>query len=147
MKRVLIMAACAGILTAGCVTGGMKEAWRGFRGDSTKVLSDTRPSAVSREFMCGRGDCVKKVEESLKELKAYVYAREGELIAVYVSEEDTTPVGIFISAAEGEKARIEVSSPSSFARDALSAKLFASLEKKLKAKKIEVQLDAVEGGH
>lgn len=147
MKRLLITAACAGILTAGCVTGGVKEAWRGFKGDSTRVLSEARPSAVAREFTFGRNDCVKKVEESLKEMHAYVYAREGELIAVYVTEEDTTPVGIFISAAEGEQTRIEVSSPSSFARDALSAKLFASLDKKLKAKKIEVQLDAVEGGH
>jgi len=146
MKKLMIAVACAGIVS-GCVAGGMREAWRGFKGDSTKILLDTRPDAVTREFSCAHNDCGKKIEDSLKDMNAYVYAREGELTAVYVSVNDTTPVGIFVSDTGAEKTKIEVSSPSSFARDALSQKLFSSLDSKLKAKKIEVQLDAVEGGH
>lgn len=128
---------------AGCA--GVKETVRGIAGNSTKVLYDTRAQAAAKEFPCGREECAAKVAEILMDMKAYVYAREGDLTAVFVSEEDTTPVGVFLVSADEGKTRIEVSSPSSFARDTVAQKLFTGLDMKLKVKKIDVQLDAIEG--
>ncbi len=83
------------VFLAGCSTSGIREAFRGFKGTSTGVLKDTRRSAVSREFDCSLEECLPKLAEALEELGNYVYAREEGLTAVYVSETDTTPVGIF----------------------------------------------------
>jgi hypothetical protein len=128
-----------------CATAGFHEMLRGIAGNSTRILHDTRPNAVVREFACRLEECGPKVAAILTDMQAYVYAREPGLIAIYVSDQDTTPVGIFLSSAGIDTTKIEVSSPSTFARELISRKLFSSLEAKLKAKKIEVQLDAVEG--
>jgi hypothetical protein len=128
---------------AGCA--GFGETIRGIEGNSTRVLYETRPQAAAKEFRCNPEDCRQKAGEILAEMKTYVYRREPGLIAVFVSETDTTPVGIFITPGEEESSRIEVSSPSSPARDAVSQKLFSALESRLKTKKIDVQLDTIEG--
>ena len=142
MKRLIIVAVIAA-LCAGCgVT--MKEAGRGFLGTSTKILEDGRPRAISREFPCTGVECRKKVMALLKEMKAYIYRQEGDLIAMYVSSTDTTPVGVFVTEAGG-KAEVEVSSPSTYAREHVSRSVFAGLDKMFKQKKVNVQLDAVEG--
>jgi hypothetical protein len=132
------------LILSGCSAAGFKETLRGIAGSSTQVLVDTRPGAVSREFTCGLEECAPKVSESLQEIKTYVYRREGALTAVFVSEQDTTPVGIFLSSPGAGKTLIEVSSASTTAKETVAQKLFASLDKKLKVKKIDVQLDAVE---
>ncbi|MGE5309423.1 MAG: hypothetical protein ACM3OC_10095 [Deltaproteobacteria bacterium] len=132
-------------LLSGCVPGGFHEAVRGVEGKSTRILTDTRPGAAAREFACSSQDCREKVRKSLDEMGAYTYATEGDLTAVYVSERDTTPVGVFVTAVGEDKTRVEVSSPSTYAKDMVAQKLFDSLDRKLRSKKVDIQLDSVEG--
>jgi hypothetical protein len=141
----LCLCALSIVSICGCSTSALKESWRGFAGTSTAALTQNRPSAACHKFNCSLEECEPKLAEVLAELKNYVYAREPGLTAVYVSENDTTPVGIFVSRTPSGTTKVEVSSPSSFSRDAEARRLFALLERKLKAKKIEVQLDAIEG--
>jgi hypothetical protein len=88
------------------------------------------------------------VEEELVAAKAYVYARDAatHLTAVYVSETDTTPVGIFLEPVDTATTRVLVSSPSSSARDLISGKLFSALDLKLlEGKNVKVKLDRSPG--
>ncbi len=115
---------------AGCSTG-MKESLRGIAGVSTKVLEDELPKAVSQEFNLSYDTAYSKVNNILQGIKAYIYAVDNprKLIAVYVSETDTTPVGIFFQEISKVKTRIQVSSPSQYAKELISKKLFTGLEK------------------
>jgi hypothetical protein len=132
------------VAVAGCA-GGLKEVVRGIEGNSTKVLYETRVTAAVKEFACPAEDCRQRAGEILGEMKTYVYRQEGELTAIFVSQQDTTPVGIFVTAAGEDRSRIEVSSPSSAARELIARQLFTCLENSLKTKKIDVQLDSIEG--
>jgi hypothetical protein len=51
------------------------------------------------------------------------------MIAIYLSEEDTTPVGIFLKEVDAFNTQVEVSSPSKFAKETVSNRIFASLSK------------------
>ena len=144
MKKIAVISTLAALaLCAGCgIT--MKEAGRGLMGTSTKILEYGRPQAISKEFPCQAAECRQKVLGLLKDMSAYIYRQEGDLIAMYVTASDTTPVGVFVTK-EGGKTMVEVSSPSSYAKEHISRGLFAGLDKQFKQKKVNVQLDAVEG--
>jgi hypothetical protein len=131
-------------ILSGCVSP--KEAWRGFAGISTKVLEEGRDKALAKEFAYDQPVCYDKVIGILDDLKAYVYAKDKDrsFIAVYVTQTDTTPVGLFFTAGPAGRTKIEVTSPSTFARESFSAKLFGALDKSLKAKKVDVELKKVE---
>jgi hypothetical protein len=66
----------------------------------------------------------------LKDIGAYIYAedKKKDLIAIYVSENNTTPVGLFFQETDNLHTQIEISSPSSFARDLIAEKIFSNLE-------------------
>ena len=131
--------------TAGCC--GFKEGVRGIAGVSTKVLEDNLNNAKAKEFELDFKSCYFKAQGVLKDIGAYIYAKEKakNLIAVYVSEQDTTPVGLFFESTAKNRTRIQVSSPSNYSRDVISEKVFSAIEKSLKEKKVEVQLDTIEG--
>lgn len=120
-----------GFLMAGC--GTIKEGAKGIAGISTKALEDTRRDAISKTFNYDYGTCYKKTEEILKRIGSYIYAkdRKKDLIAVYVSSADTTPVGLFFSQIDARNTRIEVSSPSKYGKELISDTVFSSLEKSL----------------
>ncbi|MCK9594295.1 MAG: hypothetical protein PHH68_03515 [Candidatus Omnitrophica bacterium] len=146
MKRFALVMFFGVFIFSGCASP--KEVWRGFAGTSTKVLEEGRPKAVAKEFAYDHPVCYKKVMSILEDMKAYVYAKDKNrsFIAVYVTSTDTTPVGLFLTSASSGRTKIEVSSPSTFARESFSAKLFGALDKSLKAKKVDVELKRVEEG-
>ena len=117
------------ILLSGCAN--LKEAARGFAGVSTKILEDNRKTAVAKTVASDYFTAYNKALGALKEIGAYVYAQgiKEHLIAIYVSSTDTTPVGIFFKEVDANNTRLEVSSPSSYARDLIAEKLFAELGK------------------
>jgi hypothetical protein len=131
-------------LFGGCA--GVKEGARGFAGISTKVLEDSRPSALSKTIPAGFEECFARTEGFLSAAGCYLYAKDKNkgLLAVYVSETDTTPVGCFLSGAEAGTTRLEVSSAGTAAREFVAGKVFAAWDKELKARKVDVQLNAVE---
>ena len=95
-SKIKICALSFVILTSGCA--GAKEAVKGFVGVSTKVLEDGRGNAIKKDFGYDLAETHSRVKKVLLNYGAYIYSDDLEknLIAVYVSEEDTTPVGIFL---------------------------------------------------
>ncbi|MDD5730965.1 MAG: hypothetical protein PHN57_07565, partial [Candidatus Omnitrophica bacterium] len=61
-------------------------------------------------------------------------------ILFYVANHDTTPVGLFFDEIEKNRTTVEVSSPSSYAKELISNKIFAGLEKKIT---VELDLEKV----
>jgi hypothetical protein len=118
------------LFCAGC-GAGMKESLRGVAGISTKVLEDNLSSADSKEFSLEYATVYSKTQKIIKEIGGYIYAvdKSKDLIAIYVSEDDTTPVGIFFKAVDNTKTRVLISSPSKFAKELISGKVFSGLEK------------------
>jgi hypothetical protein len=111
---------------SGCAS--VKETAKGIAGVSTKALEDNRGSAITKVFNYNYSACRAKVLEILTDIKAYIYAQNKDLIAIYVSEEDTTAVGIFFKEIDANNTQVEVSSLSTYAKELISAKLFSGLE-------------------
>ncbi len=122
-----VVLGCLVSATAGCAS--LKEMTRGFMGISTRSLEEARKDAVAKNFPYDYFTAYTKTLDALKTMHAYVYSKDISkyMIAIYVSESDTTPVGIFFKETGKDATQIEVSSPSSFARDMISAKLFSTL--------------------
>jgi len=120
-----------------CGCSSLKEWSKGALGVSTKVLEDGRKDAIKKEFDNDYDTCYKKVIESLAKIHAYIYANKPEknLIAIYVTEVDTTPVGIFFESIDKDSTTIEITSPSTYARETIARKIFLGMEGKLEAEK------------
>lgn len=120
---------------AGCAA--LKESFRGVIGTSTKVLKENRKGALSKSFNYDYFTCYTKALDILKRGGCYVYDRniKEHLIAVYVSEEDTTPVGLFFSEMDQNNTMVEVVSLSTYAREVVAAKLFSGLTELLRSQK------------
>ncbi len=119
------------MVLSGCAT--IKDVPKGVAGISTKVLEDKRSSAITKNFNCDYNTGHAKIKEILIRTGSYIYSdnKQKRMIAIYVSETDTTPVGIFFNE-NGQTLDIQVSSPSTYAKEYISSKIFASLEKSLK---------------
>ncbi|MDD5771749.1 MAG: hypothetical protein PHO81_05890 [Candidatus Omnitrophica bacterium] len=139
----------------GCAT--VKEMGKGFAGISTKVLEDTRKDALKRSFPLDYDSSyaeVKKILLGKKEEKepgqegtgAYIYAEDPakKMIAVYVSEADTTPVGIFFTVERKKKTLIEISSPSVYAKEYIAKNIFTGIDELLKPAQEETKPDVKE---
>lgn len=138
MRRLPYFIVCISIFTmAGCST--VKEAAKCVAGISTKELEDLRKDAIKKTVNLDYDICCNRVKRILKRAKTYTYAEDPakHLIAIYLSETDTTPVGVFIIKQDKEKTLIEVSSPSAYAKEFIAAKIFDSLEKPLGEEKEE----------
>lgn len=132
------------LLFGGCA--GVKEGMRGFAGISTKVLEESRSSALNKTIPAAFEECFARTEVFLSAAGCYLYAKDKNkgLLAVYVSETDTTPVGCFLSRVDSGTTKLEVSSPGTAAREFVAGKVFGAWDKELKARKVDVQLNAVE---
>ena len=115
------------ILAISCAT--MKETGKGIAGTSTKVLEDGRANAITKDFRYDYFTSYTKALDALRDMGAYIYTQslKGQMIAVYVSKRDTTPVGIFFKEIGANITQVEVSSPSLAAKGLISARLFKSL--------------------
>ncbi len=130
--RPLVLFLCVLILS-GCAS--VKEVAKGIAGSSTKVLEDGRPAAVTGQVNYGYAECYDKSARVLKEAGAYIYAKKKDMIAIYVSESDTTPVGVFFKSIDGSNTQISVSSPSLYARELISKILSFELDRLLHPEK------------
>ncbi len=121
------------ILIAGCA--GVREVCKGVAGISTKVLEDSRDDALSKVIGYDFITCHNRIKAILKETGSYIYEDnlDNDMIAIYVSEEDTTPVGIFLTERGSNSTLIEVSSPSTYGKEKIAKLLFDTLTKELNA--------------
>jgi hypothetical protein len=124
---------------SGCAS--LKEAWYGLAGTSTKVLEEGRKNAIKQEFDCDYPTCRTKVMAVLDEMMAYIYRKDEakKMIAIYLSKQDTTVVGIFFKELENNKTKIEISSPSTYARELIAAKIFPVLKEQCSPKQETAQ--------
>jgi hypothetical protein len=115
----------------------MKETARGIAGISTKVLEESRPNALVKVFDYDYNTCYNKIKDVLKENGCYIYAEEPkkQLIAIYVSETDTTPVGIFIKEVSSKTTQVEISSQSTYSKELIAKYVFSGLEASVDGKK------------
>ncbi|RJO64521.1 MAG: hypothetical protein C4540_03950 [Candidatus Omnitrophota bacterium] len=122
---------CAYLLAVVIVSGcaGVKEGAKGFLGISTRELEKGRKEAAIKTFQCASSACYDTILATLKKIGAYVYAEDSnkKMIALYVSETDTTPVGIFLTEENKAATRVEVSSPGGYAKEFIAGKVFAVL--------------------
>jgi hypothetical protein len=127
--RFIIFSFMVLILMAGCAT--IKDAPKGFAGLSTKALEDNRKQAITRAFNFDSDTCYKKTKEVLAELGAYIYAQDKKknMIAFYLSGQDTTPVGVFFKKIDENVTQVEVSSSATHAREYIAPRLFSGLAK------------------
>ncbi len=138
IRGLAVAALCLAMLTATGGCAGLKERLKGVAGVSTREIEEARPRARGREFNCDFFSCYRKSEDVLKRQGAYIYARQKDLLALYVSDTDTTPVGVYFVQLDKLRTRVEVSSPSTYAKELISGGLFAGLEKAFVKKDVSV---------
>jgi hypothetical protein len=112
----------------GCAT--VKEAGKGFLGVSTNVLEETRPQAEKEIFAIDMVSCYDKVKLALVDSKAYIYAEKSspKMIAIYLTEDDTTCVGLFFSKNNLDQTLVEISSPSTYAKETVAKNVFGAMK-------------------
>ncbi len=159
MKRnacfALISICCLlSVLSAGCAT--VKETAKGLAGISTQVLEEKRKDALRESFAMDYDSCYAKVKSILKEKimvkedekevesQSWIYADDPEkkMIAIYLSEVDTTPVGIFFIDEGQARTLIEISSPSTYAKENIADRIFNGIKATLKPDNQEKKPDA-----
>src|SRR3989344_4463785 len=115
------------IFLSGCAM--VTEGAKGIAGISTKSLEDSRKEAIVKTVNDDYQTAYNKAKEVLVNTGSYIYAEDtkNKMIAVYVTKEDTTPVGIFFKEIEANKTQIEVSSPSTYAKELIAVRLFMML--------------------
>ena len=121
-KQILVLIVTI-VLSIGCVR--IKEAGRGAAGISTKVLEEHRKGAVIKIFDFDYNTCYAKIKDFLVRRGSYIYTEDAKkrLIAVYVSKEDTTPVGLFFREISPASTQVEVSSASTYAKELIANKI------------------------
>ncbi len=114
---------------SGCA--GLKEVAKGVAGISTKEVEKSRPGAIKKDFKLPYEICYDNALKALKKIGAYVYAvdRSKNLVAIYVSEGDTTCLGVFFTEIDANNTQVEVASPSTYAKEFIADKLFKHMEK------------------
>ncbi len=117
------------ILVSGCA--GVKEAAKGIMGVSTKELEKNRNESIKEVFNCEYKICYNETMGIIKEIGAYIYAVDvpKNMVGVYVSQTDTTPVGVFFKKLDTDKTQIEVSSPSTYGKELIAKNIFTRLKR------------------
>jgi len=112
----------------GCAT--IIEGAKGFAGISTKTLEKGRKTAIAKTFNYDYFTCYNKTLDILKKIDAHIYTQDikKRMIAIYISQDDTTPVGLFFKEIEANTTQVEVSSPSIYAKERIAKRVFAMLE-------------------
>jgi len=117
----------------GCAA--ITEGAKGLAGISTKSLEKARKDAIIKTFSYDYFSCYTKTLDSLKIIQAYIYTQDikKHMIAIYVSEQDTTPVGLFFKELDVSNTQLEVSSPSTYAKELIANRVFPILEEQIKS--------------
>lgn len=126
------------ISLAGCANtrANIVEAAKCVAGFSTKVLDDQRPNAIKKTFALDLKDCSALIRDTLTRTHSYIYAEDQKrnFTAIYLSEAETTPVGIYLTAVDAARTQVEVSSPSTYAKETVLKRISQSVDNKLHPK-------------
>lgn len=128
MSAMLVLCAVSSIvMLTGCAA--VKESAKGFAGVSTKVLEEKRSGAIKNEFAISYPECYVRVKKIVGAHDSYIYSDDTQkrLLAFYLSKEDTTVVGIFFTEIDSQHTRLEISSPSIYAKELIAKRVFSEL--------------------
>ena len=128
-NKIICGVVLSGLCGLMCGCAALKEGTKCVVGVSTKVLEDSRKDALTKSFAYDYKATFAKALEALKAMNTYVYFKDSgrQMIAFYVSEQDTTPVGVFFKTVDNANTQVEVSSPSTYAKEFIAKRLFARL--------------------
>ncbi|MDD4899385.1 MAG: hypothetical protein PHT31_03095 [Candidatus Omnitrophica bacterium] len=127
MNKFIITVILSTVFISGCAL--LEKGARELLGTSTSSVEASRPEAIKQIFNFDFDTCYEKSLVSLKDINTFLFAKDkkNKMIAVFVSEQDTTPVGVFFKVIDADNTQVEVSSPSTYARDLIGLRLFAKL--------------------
>jgi hypothetical protein len=109
----------------------IKEAAKGFAGVSIREVEEARKEAIVKRIDYGYPEAFEMMRKILKERGSYIYRQSPQehAIFLYVSEADTTPVGIFFKEIDSTHTQIEIASPSMYAKEFIAARISRGLSK------------------
>lgn len=114
----------------GCVS--LNEAGKKVWGSSVEHLERRRKDGKAATFALSRDECFSKVEKLIKAMDAEVYLKSKELDYLaamkFKGHVDTTEVGVFFTAGDPGKTRVEVASMSPRLMDQVSEMIFEALK-------------------
>jgi hypothetical protein len=123
ISGLIVLAILVALSVSSCATPG--DGLKSLVGVSTREIEDSRKAALTKVFDYDYRTCYEKTEKLLEAMpEVSIYARDNEMIAVYWKNVNTTPVGIFFKAVDTSRTQIEVSSPSTIAKEWVSKNIF-----------------------
>ncbi len=121
-NAIVVLVACA--FLCGCATPG--NIWKSFLGVSTEGIEASRGDAVTKVFDYDYKACYDKLEALLKKMpNVSIYAKTKDMIAVYVINPNTTPVGLFFKAIDSGHTKVEISSESTPTKEWVARSIFS----------------------
>ncbi len=131
-KRAIVrIIFCCIALSAASGCALRNDTIREIAGISVFELEGLRKNAEVKIFGEDYFTCFTKTLDILKKLDMYIYRQDIKkyLIAVYMSKEDSTAVGLFFKEVNKDETKIEITSPSSYAKEFVAKRIFTILEK------------------
>ena len=128
MRKIttILIISCITVFGSGCAC--LKGGFKGFLGISTEEIENARDEAIVKIVNRSKSDCYKMTEARLGQIGSHIYAKEENFIAVYISQTDTTPAGIFFKQIGEGKTQVEISSPASDTKEYLAEKLLPAFK-------------------
>ena len=104
----------------------MAEAFKGFFAVSTRELEELKKDALVKVFEYDYKTCYDKTLAIVKKMPdTNIYAESKDLIAIYCTCLNSTPVGIFFESVDPTHTRVLLSSASSRAKDWVASNVFS----------------------
>ena len=123
MRNIIAVSAVC-LFMCGCATPG--NVWKEFVGVSTKGVEDARADALTKVFDYNYKTCYEKVEALLKKMPhVSIYHKDRGMIAVYVINPNTTPVGIFFKETDAGHTQVDISSESTPTKEWVANNIFS----------------------
>ena len=130
MNRIILLSVIYFLFFSliGCAT--IKEGGRALAGIYTKVLEEHRKDAIVKKFDFDYKACYAKIKDFLVARGSFIYTEDYKkhLIAIYVSKEDTTPVGVFFKELSPASTQVEISSASTYAKEFIAKRVSRAFE-------------------
>ena len=120
---------CAATILASALAqasyAGVDQGLKALVGFATSEVEESRPRAYAKTFNYDFNACYSMVEGIFSKMpKTTIYAKSEYMIAVYYTDPNTTPVGVYIVQAGSGRTQVQVSSPSSSAKEWVAKNLF-----------------------
>ncbi|MBU0895296.1 MAG: hypothetical protein KJ584_01730 [Candidatus Omnitrophica bacterium] len=122
--RNIIAVSVMCLFVCGCATSC--NVWREIAGTSIKGVEDARVDAMKKILNYDYKTCYEKVEAFLKKMPyVSVYYKDKGMIAIYVTNPNTTSVGIFFAVTDAGHTQVDVSSESTPTKEWVANSIFS----------------------